>query len=62
MRRKSVNKSKAGFSVGSGVLLTGVAGVGKWSATQRIADAIGAEIIEVLTPYPMRSEYDVPGG
>jgi hypothetical protein len=39
-----------------------VAGVGKWSATQRIADAIGAEIIEVLAPYPMRSEYDVPGG
>lgn len=49
MRRKSLGKSTAGMgiSVGSGVLLTGVAGVGKWSAAQRIARAIGAELIEI---------------
>ncbi len=49
MRRKSLGKSTAsmGITVGSGVLLTGVAGVGKWSAAQRIARAIGAELIEV---------------
>jgi nucleoside-triphosphatase THEP1 len=47
MRRKKAGAGKNG-SAGSGVLITGVAGVGKWSAVQRIAAAIGScEIIEV---------------